>query len=202
MFAYIYIDESGDLGDRGSKHLVLAALVVEDYKVLDRIIKNMRRNKFKKELRGAHEIKANKSSDSVIRYMLEKVNELKNARVFYMVLEKKKLFSEYLRNDKNKLYNFIAGKLAKNLPMDKGSISIRVDKSKGRQMLQEDFNAYFMKNLKRIDSRITIEHSYSHAWSGLQFADILAWSCFQKFEHGDSGYIDIIKIEQEVYQVW
>ncbi|MFH1520200.1 MAG: DUF3800 domain-containing protein [Candidatus Micrarchaeota archaeon] len=197
MFAYIYIDESGDLGGRGSKHLILAAIVVEDYKALDRIIKNMRRNKFKKELKGAHEIKANNSSDSVIKHILEKINELKNARVFYMVLEKKKLFSVYLREDKNKLYNFIAGKLAKNLPMDKGSISIRIDKSKGRQMLREDFNSYFMKNLKRTDSRITIEHSYSHAWAGLQFADILAWSCFQKFEHSNSSYIDIIRIEQE-----
>lgn len=202
MFAYIYIDESGDLGHGGSKYLILAALVVEEYTALDRIIKNMRRNKFRKELRGAQEIKANNSSNAIRRHMLDKLNTVERARVFYMVLEKKKLFSDYLKSDKNKLYTFVAGKLAKNLPMDKDKISIRIDRSKGRQMLQEDFNSYFLKNLQRTDSKITIEHSYSNAWVGLQFADLLAWCCFQKFEHDDSTYIDDIKLEQEVYHVW
>ena len=36
---YIFIDESGDLGLRGSKYLVLSALMVEDYSFLDRKIK-------------------------------------------------------------------------------------------------------------------------------------------------------------------
>ncbi len=202
MFAYIYIDESGDLGARGSKYLILAALVVNDYARLDRIIKNMRRNKFRKELAGAQEIKANNSSEKVRSHMLHKLNDVIGARVFYMVLEKKKLLSDYLKEDKNKLYNFVAGKLAKNLPMNKGSVAIRIDKSKGRQMLREDFNEYFVKNLKADDSKIIIEHSYSHSWSGLQFADLLAWSCFQKFEHNNSRYIDVIKLEQEVYHVW
>ena len=51
-FKYMYIDESGDLGTKqgSSKFLVLSALVVDDPRELDRIIKNMRRNKFKKEL--------------------------------------------------------------------------------------------------------------------------------------------------------
>jgi len=202
MFAYIYIDESGDLRLEGSKHLILAALVVNDYKPLDRILKKMRRDKFVKELEGTCEIKANKSSEEVRVYMLEKLNSIKEARIFYMVLEKRKVFSEYLKNDKNKLYNFVAGKLAKNLPMEKGKISIKIDKSKGNQMLREDFNSYFMKNVNQTDNTITIEHSYSHAWSGLQFADLLAWSCYRKFEYADSKYLDRITIEKEVYLVW
>lgn len=49
---------------------------------------------------------------------------------------------------------------------------------------------------------IEIHHSYSHSWSGLQFADILAWSAFQKVEHGNSEYIDMLKVEKEVFEVW
>ena len=51
-FKYMYLDESGDLGsnERSSKFIIISALVVDDYRELDRIIKNMRRNKFKKEL--------------------------------------------------------------------------------------------------------------------------------------------------------
>jgi len=204
MIRHMYIDESGDLGEKGSKYMILAALIVEEPRNLDRIIKNMRRNKFKRELRKVVEIKADKSSDAVIKYMLQKLNDVKGAKVFYIVLEKKKIFSDFLKNDKHKLYNYVAGKLARNILLNNMDIHIKIDKSKGKQMLREDFNSYFTKCLTEKSTAIKarIEHSYSHSWSGLQFVDILAWSCFQKFESNDSTYIDLIKIEQEVYHVW
>ena len=204
MIRHMYIDESGDLGEKGSKYMILAALIVEEPRNLDRIIKNMRRNKFKRELRKVVEIKADKSSDAVIKYMLQKLNDVKGAKAFYIVLEKKKIFSDFLKNDKHKLYNYVAGKLARNILLNNMDIHIKIDKSKGKQMLREDFNSYFTKCLTEKSTAIKarIEHSYSHSWSGLQFVDILAWSCFQKFESNDSTYIDLIKIEQEVYHVW
>lgn len=201
---FIFIDESGDLGMRGSQYLVLAALFVEDYRPLDRIIKKMRHHKFRKELRKATEIKANKSSDAVRKHMLKKLNKVPNARVFYIVLEKKKLYSEYLKDNKDKLYNYVAGKLAKNIVLEDVELELRIDKSKGKHLLREDFNRYFLQKLREGSNhmRATIHHSYSHSWSGLQFADLLAWCCFQKFEHGNSEYIDSITQEQEVYHVW
>lgn len=204
MHKHMYIDESGDLGLHGSKYLVLSALLIDNSVYLDRIIKNMRRNKFKGQLKKAHEIKANKSSDEVRIYMLKKLNEIKGTKVFYIVLEKKKIFSEYLKNDKNRLYNYVAGKLAKQIILNEVDIEIRIDKSKGKQLLREDFDRYFSCSLKEKSSprKITIYHSYSHSWAGLQFADMLAWACFQKFEHNDSEYIDLIDLEQEVYHVW
>jgi len=46
----MHIDESGDFGTKegSSKFLILSALVVNEPKDLDRIIKNTRRNKFEK----------------------------------------------------------------------------------------------------------------------------------------------------------
>jgi len=206
MFKYVYIDESGDLGTKqgSSKFLILSALVVNNPKDLDRIIKNMRRNKFKKELKKASEIKANKSSKKVILYMLQKLNSILDAKIYYIVLEKSKLYSNYLKEDKHKLYNFVAGKLAQNLIFDNTILEIKIDKSKGNLFLQEDFNNYFEQKLKEKCKNINckIEHSYSHSWSGLQFADILAWSCFQKFEYNNEEYLKEIKIEQEIYQIW
>lgn len=87
MLKYMYIDESGDLGGSGSKYMVLAALLAENPRDLDRIIKNMRRNKFKKELKKAIEIKADKSSYAVRKYMLQKLNNVRGAKIFYIVLE-------------------------------------------------------------------------------------------------------------------
>lgn len=204
MFKYMYIDESGDLGIGGSKYMVLSALLVDNPKELDRIIKNMRRHKFKKELKKANEIKANKSSAEIIIHMLKKLNGVRGAKVFFIVLEKKKIFSDYLKDNKHKLYNYVAGKLARNIILNNVDVEIKIDKCKGKQLLQDDFNQHFLKNLKEESDSIhtKIEHSYSHCWSGLQFADILAWACFQKFEKNDSLYIDLIKIEPEVYHVW
>jgi len=179
-------------------------LFAEKYEPLDRIIKNMRRHKFRKELRKACEIKANKSSDAVRKHMLVKLNDVPKAKIFYVVLEKKKLYSEYLHDNKDKLYNYVAGKLAKNIILEDVDVEIRIDKSKGKQLLREDFNQYFLANLKEKSGhrRATIHHSYSHSWSGLQFADLLAWSCFQKFEHDNPEYIELVEIPQEVYHVW
>jgi len=205
-FKYIYIDESGDLGTKknSSGFLILTALIIDKPEELDRIIKNMRRNKFKKELKKANEIKANKSSKEVIIYMLKKLNSVSGAKINHIVLDKSKLYSSYLKEEKHKLYNFIAGKLAKNISFDDCRFEIKIDKSKGNLFLQEDFNTYFAQKLKEGFSNIDckIEHSYSHAWSGLQFADVLAWACFQKFEYQKEEYLEEIKIEQEVYQVW
>lgn len=204
MFKYMYIDESGDCGEKGSKYLILSALIVDDPLPLDRIIKNMRRNKYHKELQKAYEIKANKSSKDLIKYMLSKLNEVEKAKVFYIVLEKKKIFSDYLKNNSHKLYNYVGGKLAKNIILDEFDVEIRIDKSKGKQLLREDFNRYFIAKLNERSKirKITIYHSYSHSWCGLQFADILSWSCFQKFEHNNSEFIDLLTLEQEVYHVW
>jgi hypothetical protein len=205
-FKYVYIDESGDLGTKqgSSRFLILTALEIDDSSSLDRIIKNMRRNKFKKELKNASEIKANRSSSQIILYMLEKLNEVKNTKIYHIVLDKSKLYSNYLKEEKHKLYNFIAGKLAKNISCDDVNFDIRIDRSKGNLFLQEDFNLYFENKLKEGCQNIIckIEHSYSNNFSGLQFADILAWSCFRKFEYNDDIYVNKIKIEQEVYQIW
>ncbi len=136
--------------------------------------------------------------------MLKKLNEVKGIKVFYIVLEKKRLLSDYLKKNKHRLYNYVAGKLAKNILLNKVDIDIKIDKSKGKQLLQRDFDDYFEKNLKDGSEIIKckIEHSYSHSWEGLQFADVLAWACLQKFERNNSEFIDLLRVEQEVYHVW
>ena len=209
LLRHIYIDESGDLGEKGTEHLVLAALVVDKPPELDRIIKNMRRNKFKKELKKANEIKANSSSEKVRKHMLEQLTKVTNAKVFYIVLKKSMITSTFLKGNKHKLYNYVAGDLAGKILLNTYNqsiaLTIKIDKSKGKQFLIEDFNSYFVNHLKIKENnivKIDISHSYSHAWAGLQFADCLSWACFQAYEHNNHDYLDIIKIEKILSVVW
>lgn len=199
----MFIDESGDLGQQ-SDYFVLAALTVKDQAPLNRIVKNMRRNKFKKQLKGVQEIKANRSNPKLIKYMLNQLNDVSDAKVSYIILEKERCRSAYLLNDKHKLYNYVAGKLAEHIIIKDADLTVRIDKSKGKQILRDDFNQYFERKISENSTlgRIEIFHSYSHAWNGLQFADVLAWSKFQKVEHKNSEYIDILRVKKEVHSVW
>jgi len=203
MPQYVFIDESGDLGQGGSRYLVLAALIVPEPKRLVRIIRDLRWHKFRKELRKASEIKANRSSRELIRQMLIRLNQVPGARVSYAVLEKRRVFSPYLKADRHRLYDYVAGKLARNLPVGSEGLTVLLDRSKEKQLQREEFDRCFRRNLKAAKGTpVSIEHAYSHAWVGLQFADALAWACFQKFERNNPEYVELLGIEQEVYHVW
>ncbi len=203
---YIYIDESGDLGlsEGSSKVLVISALITENPKALDRIIKNARRYKFKKELRKASEIKANSSSHELKVYLIENLNGLEDIQSSHCVLQKDKIYSTYLKNDKNKLYNYVAGNLAKNIILDSSVVEVRIDKSKPKKVLRDDFNHYFEENLRLGSSvqKVDIFHSYSQSFSGIQFVDILAWATFRKFNFGDESYFNLIKFPQTLIELW
>ncbi len=200
---YIYIDESGDLGEKGSKFFIIAALMVKDPNPLDRIIKNLRRNKFKKQLSKAVEIKATDSSPELIEGFITRINLLQNSEIVFVVLNKKKNYSRFLREKKHKLYNFVSGKLAVNLELNDDA-QIIIDKSKGNPILRADFNGYFTQHLcnGKFDYKLKITHANSFNYAGLQASDCLAWACFQKFEFNNPLYLDKISIKYSIIQVW
>ena len=47
--------------------------------------------------------------------------------------------------------------------------------------------------------KLDFHHSYSHSFSGLQFADFLAWSVFQKEERNNSDYVNLFGFESEFH---
>ena len=203
MERYAYIDETGDLGEKGSKYFIITAIWVDDIAHLDRLVKNIRRNKFKKELKGAEEIKANKSSKEVIEWVLRKFNEIESTHAQSIILDKKKVYSEYLKRNPDKLYNFVCSHLS-NISIDSKKLVMRIDKSKGKQSLIEDFNNYMEKKFKetRWAREIEIYHSWSQSWSGLQIADIVSWAVFHKFEYGDDYFFRIIEKKTNVVHLF
>jgi len=74
---YIYIDESGDLGDSpsSSKHFVMGAIVVDSPRSLKKIIKKVKRNN-RNRIHKAPEIKGNKTDKHIIERILKKVNNI------------------------------------------------------------------------------------------------------------------------------
>jgi hypothetical protein len=201
----IYIDESGDLGlsEKSSKYLVIAAIALPDPKKLGRIIKHMRTGKFKKQLYRAKEIKANSSNKDIIKHMINKLNQTENISLSIIVLEKKKLYSEYLKKDRNKLYNYVAGFIPSTLSIENHNVEVHIDRSKRKRVLREDFDKYFYSKLQKgTDRKITIQHDDSELYAGIQFADIIANVYFKKYEYKDSQLSDLITIKAEIKEMF
>lgn len=63
------------------------------------------------------------------------------------------------------------------------STSIIVDKSKNKQDEINNFNKQFRSNLNNSKNySVDIKHANSIHYTGLQMADIIAWSIFQRVE--------------------
>lgn len=62
---YIYIDESGELGEN-SNYFIIGAIIVKDTKKIDRTINKTRRD-FKKQLGNFKEIKGSKTKPHIIK---------------------------------------------------------------------------------------------------------------------------------------
>jgi hypothetical protein len=203
MERHVFIDETGDLGEKGSKYFIITAIWTEDIAAFDRIIKNARRNKFRKELSKAQEIKANKSSKELIEYILERFAEIETAYAQSIILDKKKIYSDFLKRDKNKLYNFVCRQLSSIAP-DIKELIIRIDKSKSKQSLIADFDQYLERKFRETkwNRTITIHHNYSQSWSGLQIADVISWAVFQRFEHNNNIFFNIIEDKTSLVQLF
>ena len=189
--SYIFIDESGDLGDKGSKYFVLAAILVEDKKVLEKLIRNARRN-YKKDIGKSNEIKGSRTPAKVKKHIIKKLNQ-KDYKVFIVIFDKNYKYKMDYGNDNNKLYDIISSYLA-NLININDNTHIFIDKTKNKKSKMEEFNNLFKNNLKNLnDDYIFIEHADSKKIKGIQIADLISWSVYQYIENNDDEYFNLIK---------
>uniref|UniRef100_A0A7V3NVN2 DUF3800 domain-containing protein n=1 Tax=candidate division WOR-3 bacterium TaxID=2052148 RepID=A0A7V3NVN2_UNCW3 len=202
---YVYIDESGDLGKYGSKYFAVAAVLVGQPKILSRIMKRLRERKLKKKLRQLPEIKANNSNREIREYVLNQVRSA-NCEIYAIVVEKSKIF-DYLYEVKDKLYNYICGKLVDRLNVSAGKLIITVDKKHTNTLFRTDFDNYIGRKLAASPGKLEIEiyHSSSYSTMELQVVDFIVWSINRKFNSGDESYFKIIEnkiVNKEEMILW
>ncbi|WP_409200293.1 DUF3800 domain-containing protein [Methanobrevibacter sp. DSM 116169] len=176
---YLFIDESGDIGLYGSDYLIIVALLVKnDYNDLNNIIKNMRRHKYKKQLKKIIELKGYDMPPEIIKHSINKLNNKKEQyNILVAVLNKENISNRTNINNNDLLYDTLASEIAKLIKQN-SNLEIYIDKSKTKNQIGK-FNEEFKKNLDS-NFKVSIIHENSTKLSGLQFADIIAWSYFQK----------------------
>lgn len=205
---FIFLDESGELGfkESSSKYFIITLLSCDEGEIysLRRIIKRVREKIIKKKLKRYPEFKGNNSTDKIRFEVLQRFIKT-NSEVFVIILEKSKVY-EYLKDKKNKLYNYISNLILNECSFDNPSVRLIVDKSKSNRSLRDDFDKYVRTKLiqKNNINKLTIKHENSHNEACLQVLDFVSWAIFRNYEHKDSRFIEIIKdkivIKKEVFQ--
>lgn len=197
--AYIFLDESGDLGfgERSSKWFLFTILLTNNHRKIEKVIKKIRKGlakKYKmKELHAYH-------SNSVTRHrMLKKLAQLNDIKIMCIVLNKEKVYVD-LQNQKNYLYNYTANILLdrlhnQNIIKTDEPINLYIDQKDTNKFVRENFEAYLKDNLiKRGNSgNIDINIKPSHTEKCLQAVDFISWAIFRKYESGDPEYYDDIE---------
>ncbi|WP_298535567.1 DUF3800 domain-containing protein [uncultured Methanobrevibacter sp.] len=198
---YIFIDESGDLGFKtsSSHYFILVAILVSNPKKLDNLVKNTYR-KYKRRIYKSNELKATKTPNDINMDIIVKLNKIDN-KVFAIVFEKSNIYKLDFQNDINILYDILASKLANLIEINDKTVII-VDKNKN-QIQIKNFNEVFKKNLNNLKNHpISFIHANSINYKGLQIADLLSWSIYQKYENKNDAFEKLIenKSVKKVYE--
>jgi len=204
--AFIYLDESGNLGfdftkKKTTKFFVITFLFVKndkDKKQIRKIVKKIFKGFTKREI---------KYHDGILHAFKEKpqtrINLLKHLSgqeisIIAIYLNKSKVYTR-LQDEKQVLYNYVANILldrvfTKKLVPLKDRINLIASRRETNKFLNNNFCNYLqnqVRNKHKLDIEIQIKTPFEEKC--LQVVDCACWSIFKKYEFGDESYYNIFK---------
>ena len=200
--AYIFLDESGDLGfdktkKRSSKYFVITFLFTDKKRPIDKIVKvtHSSLKKIHKQKGGVLHCYHEKP---ITRTRLLSKLAQKDIKIMTVYLNKNKVYTR-LHKEKDVLYNFVTNILLdrictkKLIPIDE-KIDLIASRKETNKFLNTNFKNYLSAQVKsNHELDISIEIKTPHEEKALQAVDFLSWSIFRKYEQGDESYYEIFK---------
>ena len=202
--SYIFLDESGDLGfnfkkKKTSKYFVITFLFVKEKVSLERMVKKIFKSFSKIEVKNHNGIiHAFKETPRTRQKLLNLFREKNMSNVLAIYLNKKKVYTK-LQDEKQVLYNYVTNILLdrictkKLIPINE-KITLVASRRETNKFLNQNFSAYLKSQVKNNHKlNINIEIKSPSQEKSLQVVDMLSWSIFRKYEHGDESYYNLIK---------
>ena len=197
--AYIYLDESGDLGFKksSSNWFLFTIAMISESRSLEQVVKKVWRP-LKKKYKKLGELHASHEKDSTRIRLLRHIGEIPDLKILCIVLNKRKVYVD-LQNQKNYLYNYTANVLLdrmfnKDILKPKEPIHLYIDRKDTKKQLRENFINYLTTSMiKKREGNFKIELHSSHENKSLQAVDFISWAIFRKYEYGDYQFYEIIK---------
>lgn len=203
----VFIDDSGDAGfklDKGSsKYFVIVLVIFDDELEAEKTavaIKELRRELgFPEDM----EFKFFKSKNSVREKFLQTVARFQ-FRVRYLVVDKQKIHSEELRNNKNSFYSYIIKMVLKHSDGSIVDAKVKIDGS-GDRIFRRNFLTYLRKELnteeKRIMSHCRLVDSQSNVL--IQMADMIAGTIRRSYDTDKKDGVALKKIiKKHIHDEW
>ncbi len=207
--AYIFLDESGDLGfdfekKKTSKIFVITFLFVKNKDSVERIIKKVFKG-FTRLERMFHSgcLHCHKEAPKVRNKVLNLLNE-KDVSIMSIYLNKKKVYTKF-HDEKHVLYNYVTNILIdrictkKLIPTDE-KINLVASRRETNKFLNQNFKDYLENEVNK-SHKLPFEISIKapHEEKSLQVVDFASWAIFRKMEHNDEDYYNLIK--QKIVEV-
>ncbi len=200
--AYIFLDESGDLGfnfkkKRTSKYFVVTVLFVEHKRVVEKLIRKVHRGLRRKHTIRTSALHASKEEPAnIVRVCCGLVE--KHCKVMTIYLDKSKVYTN-LHDEKHILYNYNVNILLdrilnRRLVSKTGANVLVASKRETNKFLNQNFHDYLSHQVRSnhgIELKIEIKTPAEEKC--LQAVDIASWSIFRKYEYGDDSYYQKLK---------
>lgn len=174
---YAFIDESGDaqLTKKSTRHFVLAAIIFETPEIPRRIARSVFK-KFKLGKMGQTQLHATHDSARIKLRILNEVRKVKHSIEYIAIKKKVKEFDYYIE-----AFEQLALKLK-----DKNIETVFVATKDIRKSHRIKLIALGVKN------NLKPEFYNTEFEKGLQIADFLSWTIFQKYEKDDPDFYDLL----------
>lgn len=199
----VLIDESGDAGfklARGSTtHFVVAMVIFDDFKEAERTSALIEAARI--TLRIKPEFKFNKCSAQVKDGFFAAVAGCKFA-VHALVVDKSTIYSDYLRENKGRFYNFFVKSLLKH---DSGALTgarVKIDGSGDREFKRE--LAAYLKRESAEGKIASVKFAESHRDNLIQLADMVVGAIARSYREGDRNEHDRWRkmLSGKIQNVW
>ena len=200
--AYIFLDESGDLGfdftkKRTSQYFVITILFAKEKRPIEKIVKIVHSGLKKKHKQRGGVLHAYREKPITRQRLLRRLRE-KDISIVTIYLNKKRVYSR-LREEKAVLYNYVVNILLdrifrKKLIPPEQEINLIASRKETNKFLNLNFKMYLARQAQMNHSmRLHIEIKTPYEEKALQAVDFLSWAIFRKYEYGDESYYKIIK---------
>ncbi|OGZ63827.1 MAG: hypothetical protein A3A98_00885 [Candidatus Staskawiczbacteria bacterium RIFCSPLOWO2_01_FULL_40_39] len=201
--AYIFLDESGDLGfnfdKKGtSKFFIVTFLFISgSKKPFEKIIKKTHselKKKIKKRIGILHAVN---EKPTTRQRLLKRLSE-KDCTIMTIYLNKSKVFTK-LQDEKQVLYNYVTNILldriyTKRAVSNDKEIELIASRHETNKFLNENFKDYLHRKVRDNHKGIMMISIRTPAEEKvLQAVDFISWAIFRKHEKHDDRYYNIIK---------
>ena len=179
---YIFVDESGDFGERGSAYFILMLLATRDVESVERALRRTRRRKFRSK-RRPEELKGIKMSPGILRYFYRQM-EAVSFELVAVVLDKSR--RDFRHKDDRRIYALLLCEGIEAFPQISFPLRVYVDRRFSNMEFQI-IGAYVEGYLRgRIGNRVNLDiHQVDSQRSpGVQAVDLFSRGGFEKYTFG------------------